>query len=248
MSENNPETIGQLLQLKNNQKTETNRFFKLGLRLIVFLAILAFVPESTFKFVAFSLFALIAFHPLSRIEFILFIFVNIIYFIMDAAAIHNQFFAFEFTQILGMPYYEMLVWGIYYLIALRSVSNHPIPKSHRYFFLSFICFLMAFNASPTPELRSIFCLIILIISLIFSFNKQSLMVIILFLVMGLSVEQTGIYKGFWYYPNEVTNYIPIWSYLVWVASGFYLVHFVAFLNYVIYSKGVPYELSTTKTK
>ena len=51
--------------------------------------------------------------------------VNLIFVLMNQAALRQGIFAFDYPDFLGMPAYEFLTWGFYTLHTMRFLNGAP---------------------------------------------------------------------------------------------------------------------------
>src|SRR5215471_14875310 len=100
-------------------------------QLLLTAAILALVPGNAAKLAAMLLVWAAGFGRLTRAELILMIGTNAIFVAMDIATLHRGAFRFTAPDLLGLPYYEFLMWGFYVLNAVRFWGPEPPQAGSR---------------------------------------------------------------------------------------------------------------------
>src|SRR3990167_6273904 len=94
------------------------------------LAIIAWVPGNWSQLAALLVLWGITFQKLSKTEVLFVLGACLFFTAMNAASLSQGIFSFTFPDLLGMPVYELFMWG-FYLLHLKRLLNGPAPKNNR---------------------------------------------------------------------------------------------------------------------
>ena len=92
------------------------------------LAIIAWVPSNWGKLAAFLVLWAVTFRKLSQPEAIFYFGACVFFTLMNAMSLKQGIFTFTAPDVLGMPVYELFMWG-FYLLHLKRVLGGPAPSS-----------------------------------------------------------------------------------------------------------------------
>ena len=116
-----PEITGWHKQTDRHTRDRLVLLFQLFATVVV----LGWLPGNVIKFTAMVMVWGIGFRRISRRELITMAGVNVLFSLMDMAALHAGVFRFQHPDLLGLPVYEFFLWGFYTLHALRFVGRAP---------------------------------------------------------------------------------------------------------------------------
>lgn len=190
--------------------------------LIVTLLCTAMVPSSAALVVILPAIWFCAFKPLSKIERVIFLLATITIIGQNYMVLRSGTFRFRQEDILGMPYYEPLMWGFYALSIKRWVYDRkdvlsPVGRRNIVAFLltGLVFGLLSFNSLFLTLASSA-----LVLFLFFWFHDRTdLRAASYALGMGLAVELLGVHTGQWTYPSPVLLGLPLWSVSMWLSVG-----------------------------
>ena len=122
------------------------------LQIPVALAIIAFVPTNPGKLAAFVVLWVVTFRKLTKAEAIFCFVVCVFFTAMNAASLKQGIFAFTTPDVLGMPIYELFMWG-FYLLHLKRVLAGPAPESrHAIVWSLALMYAIAFASIPDAKI------------------------------------------------------------------------------------------------
>lgn len=200
----------------------TLRPYAYGVQLIGTLAILALVPGNYAKAGLLLILWLATFGRSSRAEVVLFLIACCFFTVMNALSLSQGIFAFARPDILGMPFYELFMWG-FYLLHTRRVINGPAPSGPgKPAWVLAILFAAAFGLIPDQAILLWVTAVLLAIGLAFFHECRDLAYIGYMVLLGAAVEYTGVHSGEWFYPNDPMGGVPLWFVTLWGGVGLFL--------------------------
>ena len=191
------------------------------LQLPAALAIIAWVPTNLGKLLAFLMLWIVTFRSLSKPEAIFFAGVCVFFTLMNAASLKQGIFTFTDPDVLGMPIYELFMWG-FYLLHLKRVLDGPAPVSNRPLVWTLALLYAAAFASiaQAPVLLAVTGALLLIGLLLFH-EPLDLAYTGYLILMGAAIEYTGVHSGQWHYPGDPAGGVPFWFITLWGGVGFF---------------------------
>jgi hypothetical protein len=99
--------------------------FRLLCQVLGTVATLGWVPGNAAKLVTMVIIWAFGFGRIRAAELAAMGLVNLIFVLMNQAALKQGVFGFDHPDLLGMPAYELLTWGFYTLHAIRFVNGRP---------------------------------------------------------------------------------------------------------------------------
>lgn len=200
----------------------TLRPYAYGVQLIGTLAILALVPGNYAKAGLLLILWLATFGRSSRAEAVLFLIACCFFTVMNALSLSQGIFAFARPDILGMPFYELFMWG-FYLLHTRRVINGPAPSGpEKPAWVLAILFSAAFGLIPDQVILLWVTAVLLAIGLGFFHECRDLAYVGYMVLLGAAVEYTGVHSGEWFYPNDPMGGVPLWFVTLWGGVGLFL--------------------------
>jgi len=186
------------------------------------LAIIAFVPSNWGKLVALLALWAATFRRPSKPEAIFFVAVCAFFTVMNAASLKQGIFAFTSPDILGMPVYELFMWG-FYLLHLKRVVGGPAPESNRVIVWG-LALLYAAAFATISDARILLAVTgtLLIIGLILFHEPYDLKYTGYLVILGAAFEYTGVHSGEWSYPDDPIGGVPFWFVTLWGGVGLFM--------------------------
>ncbi len=194
----------------------------LAAQLLGTLAILVAVPGNAAKWLAFLTLWAVTFWPLKRSEWVLCVTVCLLFTAMNAAALGNGIFVFARADVLGMPVYELTMWGFYVLHAHRVVAGPIAARPGWDVWALAIAFSAAFGLIHDPLPLLVVTLVILGLALWRHHDRHDLRYAGYMLLLGALIEYAGVWSGEWRYPAAPFGGVPLWFATMWAGVGFFL--------------------------
>lgn len=191
------------------------------IQLLLTIAISLSIRSTALKAAALLLFWAISFWPLSATDILAFFVTNVIFVFSNYGALKNGVFEFAQKNVLLMPYNELFMWGFYCLFAKRTLGIREIstPKQRRWSIAYAATFAVSFSVIRNEIGLALFLGILLLAAASYLRNRQDRNSILLFAGLGILIEGTGIWKGFWHYPHARYLPLPLWGPLMWANIG-----------------------------
>jgi hypothetical protein len=163
----------------------------------------------------------ILFHPWNKTEGIMFIIASLFFLMQNYFVLKAGGFAFKYKDILLMPYYEPFMWGFYYTVIKRFISESSNTKvlGWRPFLglaITGICFSLF---SRNSDILLISTVISTCILFALFHDRYDFYYAICALVLGFIVEIFGVTTGLWSYPDPDFLGIPFWFATMWISVG-----------------------------
>lgn len=192
------------------------------LQVPVTLAILAWVPGNLGKLASLLLLWAVTFRRLSQHEVVFFLTVCLFFTVMNAASLSQGIFSFTNPDLLGMPVYELFMWG-FYLLHTRRLLAGPAPLGRRVvIWVLALFYATAFATIPDGRILLVVTGTLLFIGLIMFHEPLDVAYIGYFILMGAAIEYTGVYSGQWHYPGSPPGGVPFWFITLWGGVGLFL--------------------------
>lgn len=218
----------------------TLRPYAYGVQLIGTLAILALVPGNYAKAGLLLILWLATFGRSSRAELVLFLIACCFFTVMNALSLSQGIFAFARPDILGMPFYELFMWGFYLLHTRRVVDGPAPPGPEKPAWVLAILFAAAFGLIGDQVVLLWVTAVLLAIGLGFFHERRDLGCVGYMVLLGAAVEYTGVHSGEWFYPNDPMGGVPPWFVTLWGGVGLFLRRLV--LPILVRFEGRPLSL------
>ncbi len=199
-----------------------DKLLPLLLQIPAALAIIAWVPGNLGKLAAFLVLWAVTFRKLSRPEAIFYLAVCVFFTVMNAASLKQGIFAFTAPDVLGMPVYELFMWG-FYLLHLKRVLGGPAPSSKRaVVWVLALLYAAAFTAIPDANVLLTVTSALLLVGLFLFHEPLDLAYTGYLILLGAAIEYTGVYSGQWHYPGDPLGGVPFWFITLWGGVGLFL--------------------------
>lgn len=190
--------------------------------LVVTLLCTAMVPSTAALVIILPAIWFYAFRPLSTIERVMFLLAAITIIGQNYVVLRSGAFRFRQEDILGMPYYEPLMWGFYALSIKRWVYDRKdvlSPVGRRNIAAFLLTGLVFGLLSVNSVLLTLASSALLLLLFFWFHDKTDLRAAGYALGMGLAVELFGVHTGQWSYPSPVLLGLPLWSVSMWLSVG-----------------------------
>ena len=185
------------------------------------LAIVAFVPTNEGKVAAFVVLWVVTFQKLSKAEASFYAFVCVFFTGMNAASLKQGIFAFAHPDFMGMPLYELFMWG-FFLLHLKRVLGGPAPATNRAVVWTLaLLYSAAFAAIPEPTMLLAVTGTLLIFGLVLFHEPLDFAYTGYLILFGAMWEYTGVLSGEWAYPNNPPSGVPLWFVTLWGGVGLF---------------------------
>ena len=206
----------------SNIFTAMKKLFPLLLQVPAALAIIAWVPTNWGKLAAFGLMWALTFRKLSKPETIFYIGVCVFFTAMNAASLKQGIFAFTEPDLLGMPVYELFMWG-FYLLHVKRVLDGPAPQSKPAVVWTLaLLYAGAFATISDARMLLLVTGILLVIGLFLFHEPLDLAYTGYLILLGAAIEYTGVRSGQWLYPDAPLGGVPLWFITLWGGVGLFL--------------------------
>lgn len=191
-------------------------------QLIGTLLILAMIPTNIGKLLAFLIWWAITFRHITKAEAIFILIACLFFSVMNTLSLKQGIFSFRHPDLLGMPVYELFMWG-FYLLHTRRTLNGPTPRSGDYrAWILAILYAIAFATIANQTVLLVATSLLLLGGLVFFHKPHDLAYTGYMIMLGAAIEYTGVLSGQWYYPNDPPGGVPLWFITLWGGVGLFL--------------------------
>lgn len=189
------------------------------LQLLATAAALAWIPGNFAKLaVLFAVWA-IGFRRLSRAELLAMLGIDAIFVVANSGALRNGVFRFEHPDFLGMPVYELFMWGFYTLHTIRFVGGRA-PRFQPVATLALaVLFAAAFAMIRDPEVLLFASAAVVAAGLAWFRERADFEYAGYMVAIGALIEYVGVGTGQWGYPAAPLGGVPAWFVPMWGGVG-----------------------------
>lgn len=192
-----------------------------AIQLIGTLAILAFVPGNLEKLASVLILWALTFQRPTRKELISFVLINVVFVISDIGAIQNGFFVFSEPDVLGLPYWEFVMWGFYLLHTARLMpATKKLPTDWKAIALA-VVFSLLFGVIKDRNLLLALTTGVLVLTQVLYREREDFMYNIYLMLMGIAFETVGLYFNLWSYPESAYSTAVVQFVVMWGATGIF---------------------------
>ncbi len=191
-------------------------------QLLATAAILAWVPGNAAKLLAMLIVWAIGFGRVTRTELALMACVNAVFIAMDVATVRQGAFLFSSPDLLGLPYYEFLIWGFYVLNTIRFLGAKAPQGSVAPVIGLVVLFALPFALIHDYHLLFLATAIVLAIGIGFFHQRRDLAFIGAMIATGAIIEYTGVHSGQWAYDGPTAGGVPLWFMTMWGGVGLFI--------------------------
>jgi hypothetical protein len=148
--------------------------------------------------------------------------INAIFVPMDIATIHQGAFRFTTPDVLGLPYYEFLMWGFYVLNAIRFWgAESPQAGSIALAIGLLVLFALPFSFIRDYRLLFVVSAIALAIGIGFFHERRDIAFTGYMIAIGAVIEYTGVPSHQWIYSGPTLCGVPLWFITMWGGVGLF---------------------------
>ncbi len=195
--------------------------FVLPVQLLATAAALGWVSGNLAKLVAMLVIWGLGFGRLRRSEVLAVTATNLLFVLMNSAALKRGIFAFDHPDFLGMPIYEYLMWGFYTLHAIRFLDGARPRGSLILASAGAAAFGVPFALISDPTLLLAVSGLMLAGSLVRFHEPTDLAYAGYMAAVGALIEYVGVWTGQWHYPNPHLGGVPMWFLTMWAGVGLF---------------------------
>ena len=186
------------------------------------LAILAWLPGNPGKLAALLALWCFTFETLQTRERVFVVGVCIFFTAMNALSLRQGIFAFTAPDVLGMPVYELFMWGFYLLHTTRLLGG-PTPHGRRlHAWVLALLYAAAFAGIADAQTLLAVTGVLLVAGLVLFHSRFDLAYVLYLVALGAAFEYTGVHSGQWYYPGDPVGGVPLWFVTLWGGVGLFL--------------------------
>jgi hypothetical protein len=182
-------------------------------------ATLGWVPGNAAKLVTMLVIWGLGFGAIRAAELVAMAAVNLIFVLMNQAALRQGIFAFDYPDFLGMPAYEFLTWGFYTLHTMRFLNGPPPAGRWITAVVATGIFALPFGTITDPDLLFLATASMLVVFFGIFHEPMDLAYAGYAAVLGVLVEHVGESTGQWHYPGQPWGGVPLWLLTLWAGFG-----------------------------
>jgi hypothetical protein len=186
------------------------------------LAILAWSPSNAARLVAMLALWGFTFRRVTAAEAGLFGFGCVFFTAMNVLSLRQGIFAFTDPDLLGLPVYELCLWGFYLLHAWRVLGGAAPERPGVSTWLLAGLYALAFATLPDPDLLLVATGVLLAVALVLCHEPLDLAYAGYMVLVGAAVEYVGVWSGQWHYPADPPGGVPLWFVTLWGGVGLFL--------------------------
>lgn len=195
---------------------------RLLLQIPAALAVLAWLPGNAAKLAALLLLWLLSFGRSSRREAVFVVLACLFFTAMNALSLRQGIFAFSAPDLLGMPVYELFMWGFYLLHTWRVLDGAP-PQGRRLgAWVLALSYAAAFGSIADGNTLLAVTGVLLLTGLALFHEPLDLAYVAYMVALGAAFEYTGVHSGLWSYPQPPWGGVPAWFVTLWGGVGLFL--------------------------
>lgn len=194
----------------------------LVLQLLGTLAAVAFVPSNPGKTIVLLVLWAVTFRRVERVEVVLFVAACAVFTTMNALALDRGVFFFTQPDLLGMPAYELVMWGFYLVHTRRMLGGTAPPARWRTTVPAAVLFAACFAVLPDQRSLLVGASLVLVLMLVLSHDRLDMAYVAYMVALGAAVEFTGVLCGQWGYPGDPPLGVPLWFIAMWGGVGWLL--------------------------
>jgi hypothetical protein len=147
--------------------------------------------------------------------------INLLFVVMNQAALKQGIFVFDHPDFLGMPAYEFLTWGFYTLHTARFLNGAPPEGRWIIVLLATGAFAAPFGTIADPDILFFVSALMLIVCFFLYHEPMDLAYAGYLALVGQLVEHVGEATGQWHYPGQPWGGVPMWLLTLWAGFGLF---------------------------
>jgi hypothetical protein len=190
-------------------------------QLLATAAALGWMPGNPLKLVTMLIIWRFGFNRIRVDELLAMSAVNLLFVLMNSAALKRGIFVFDHPDLLRMPIYEFFMWGFYTLHTIRFLGG-PVPdKRWPIVFAAAIAFALPFATIADANLLLAVSGTVLMGCLIVFHEPMDLAYAGYMAALGALIEYVGVGTGQWHYPQPQYGGVPLWFLTMWAGVGLF---------------------------
>jgi hypothetical protein len=199
----------------------TRARFRLLCQVLGTIATLGWVPGNGAKLVTMVVIWAFGFGRIRPTELAAMALVNLIFLLMNQAALKQGVFGFDHPDLLGMPAYELLTWGFYTLHAIRFLNGRPPQGRWIIVVVATATFAVPFGTIADSDLLFLASATLLVLLFVIYHEPMDLVYAGYMALVGQLVEHVGQSTGQWHYPGHPWDGVPLWLLTLWAGFGLF---------------------------
>jgi len=190
-------------------------------QLLATAAALGWVPGNAPKLVTMLVIWGIGFGRIEAAELVAMAAVNLLFVLLNSAALKRGIFRFNHPDLLGMPIYEYLMWGFYTLHAIRFLDGTAPLGKLTTASTAAAAFALPFALIADPGLL-LAASGMLLAACFFRFHEPMDAAYAAYMAaLGALIEYVGVGTGQWHYPGQHLGGVPLWFLTMWSGVGLF---------------------------
>ena len=147
--------------------------------------------------------------------------VNLLFIVMNSAALSRGIFRFDHPDFLGMPIYEYLMWGFYTLHTIRFLDGAAPAGKLTTAAAAAVAFALPFALIADPWLLLAASGLVLAACLFLFHEPMDVAYAAYMAALGALIEYVGVGTGQWHYPGQHLGGVPLWFLTMWAGVGLF---------------------------
>jgi hypothetical protein len=184
-------------------------------------ATLGWVPTNPAKLITLLVIWGLSFGRIRAAELLAMALVNLLFILMNSAALRRGIFAFDHPDYLRMPIYEFLMWGFYTLHAIRFLDGDAPRGRLILASAAAAAFALPFSLIADPALLLAASGLVLAGCLVLFHEPMDLAYAGYMAAVGALIEYVGVGTGQWHYPGQHYGGVPLWFLTMWAGVGLF---------------------------
>jgi hypothetical protein len=184
-------------------------------------ATLGWVPTNPAKLITMLAVWGLGFGRIRAAELLAMALVNLLFIVMNSAALSRAIFAFDHPDFLGMPIYEFLMWGFYTLHTIRFLDGDAPRGRLMLASAAAAAFALPFSLIADPALLLAASGLVLAACLVLFHEPMDLAYAGYMTALGALIEYVGVGTGQWHYPGQHYGGVPLWFLTMWAGVGLF---------------------------
>lgn len=181
-------------------------------------AVLAIAPPAPVLLAALLAWWALTIRRLTWRELVLAAGLDLLFTAMDIGAVRAGVFVFHHPDWMGLPWWELAMWGFYGVHGLRLVGGDAGRPGWRDAACA-AAFAIPYLSIADPDRLAAASGAILAIAMVRMHRPADLVAAGYFALLGVAIELTGMAVGHWSYPQ--TSGLPIGAVLMWAGVGLF---------------------------
>ena len=147
--------------------------------------------------------------------------VNLLFVLVNSAALRRGIFVFDHPDFLRMPVYEYLMWGFYTLHTIRLLNGAAPPGPLIAASAAAAAAALPFALVADPTLLLAASGLVLAGCIALFHEPMDLAYAAYMIALGALIEYVGVGTGQWHYPGQHFGGVPLWFLPMWAGVGLF---------------------------